>query len=375
METGIFKSVHDALLPLSNGVGTAVGGLIAIGGLIYIGSKVWPALAKGEPIDFYPLLRPFIIGLFCMYFEMAVVTPIQYVLSPVKRYAELLAKKEKSAEKQSVVIRQLTNKLKDDRSKEMAIYNSLKRSTHRLNKPRPTIAPSDGMLLEDYDYAAMMKAYEANVAEFTAYKEKNPHLVEIDGVENTTKGGRIKKAILDAFGAAVLYVVDCAYSLMYFVFHLLRIVFLSILNILGPIALGISIFPGFQNNVVNWLSKYVSIYLWAPIVDLIIAIVYKASILICSLPEVTRNFSSTSLVWLAVIINIIGIAALLAVPTISSWIVQGGEDGRATKGFSTIGGAGAAYAGSLAGSQAGSAENKTKKGALSKIPFLKKFIK
>ena len=364
METGIFKSVHDALLPLSNGVGTAVGGLIAIGGLIYVGSKVWPALAKGEPIDFYPLLRPFIIGLLCMYFEAAVITPVQYVLSPVKRYAEALAKKEKSSERQSLVLKQLTDKLKADRSRSMETYNRLKRIAGSA-APMPPIHTNQGVL-PDPDYEALKRTHQRHKEEFAAYKEANPGLVEIAKVEDTGKSGRIKKAILDAFAAIVLRVVDCAYALMVFVFQLLRIVFLSILNILGPIALGMSIFPGYTNNIVNWLSKYVSIYLWSPIIDLIVAIVYKASMVICALPDVTRNFSSTSLLWLAVIINIIGIASLFAVPAISSWIVQGGEDGRATRGFSTIGGAGAAYAGSKAGS--------ITRGVLSRIPFVNRFI-
>lgn len=215
-------------------------------------------------------------------------------------------------------------------------------------------------------YEAYVQTHESDVATFAAYQQANPHLVEIDQVEDTSKRGTIKKAILDALATAVMYVVDCIYALMIFVFQLLRIVFLSILNILGPIALGLSIFPGFGNNIVNWLSKYVSIYLWAPIVDLITAIVYKASVIICTLPEVTKNFSSTSLVWLAVIINIIGIAALFSVPAISSWIIQGGEDGRASRGFAIIGGTGSAFAGAKAGS--------VSKTVLSKIPFVNKFI-
>ena len=42
------------------GVGRGIAGF---GALCYISYRVWGHIARSEPIDFYPLLRPFAIGL------------------------------------------------------------------------------------------------------------------------------------------------------------------------------------------------------------------------------------------------------------------------------------------------------------------------
>ena len=44
---------------------------------------------------------------------------------------------------------------------------------------------------------------------------------------------------------------------------------------LGPIAFAISVFDGFQSTLTQWLTKYVSIYLWLPISDLFSAIIAR----------------------------------------------------------------------------------------------------
>lgn len=44
---------------------------------------MWQALARAEPIDVYPLLRPFAVGLCIMFFPTFVLGTINTVLSPV----------------------------------------------------------------------------------------------------------------------------------------------------------------------------------------------------------------------------------------------------------------------------------------------------
>lgn len=56
-----------------------------IGGFVLRGGKVWQSLARAEPIDVYPLLRPFALGLCIMFFPTFVLGTINTVLSPVVR--------------------------------------------------------------------------------------------------------------------------------------------------------------------------------------------------------------------------------------------------------------------------------------------------
>ena len=56
---------HDAVMREHGGVAKGIAGL---GALFYVAAKVWQSLASAEPIDVYPLLRPFVVGFCIMFF-------------------------------------------------------------------------------------------------------------------------------------------------------------------------------------------------------------------------------------------------------------------------------------------------------------------
>jgi conjugative transposon TraJ protein len=60
-------------------------GIAGFGALVYVAYRVWQQLARVEPIDVFPLLRPFAIGLCLMFFPTMVIGTINTVLSPVTR--------------------------------------------------------------------------------------------------------------------------------------------------------------------------------------------------------------------------------------------------------------------------------------------------
>lgn len=45
--------------------------------------RVWQALSRAEPIDMYPLLRPFALGICIIFFPTVVLGSINAVLSPI----------------------------------------------------------------------------------------------------------------------------------------------------------------------------------------------------------------------------------------------------------------------------------------------------
>ena len=51
--------------------------------LIHISYRVWQSLARAEPIDVFPMLRPFAIGLCIMFFPTVVLGTLSGVLSPI----------------------------------------------------------------------------------------------------------------------------------------------------------------------------------------------------------------------------------------------------------------------------------------------------
>ncbi len=58
-------------------------GLAGLGALFYVAMRVWQALARAEPIDVYPLLRPFAIGLCILFFPTVVLGTMNSVLGLV----------------------------------------------------------------------------------------------------------------------------------------------------------------------------------------------------------------------------------------------------------------------------------------------------
>jgi conjugative transposon TraJ protein len=73
--------VYNDMFPMCGqliGVGQAIAGF---GALWYIAARVYRQIASAEPIDFYPLLRPFALGL-CILLFPTVITVINGVMSP-----------------------------------------------------------------------------------------------------------------------------------------------------------------------------------------------------------------------------------------------------------------------------------------------------
>src|SRR5688572_23182670 len=80
-----FRSVLDGLyeemIPLSSQLIDVGRGLAGFAAMWYIASRVWRHIANAEAIDFYPLLRPFALGLAVLMFP-TVLTIINSVLRP-----------------------------------------------------------------------------------------------------------------------------------------------------------------------------------------------------------------------------------------------------------------------------------------------------
>lgn len=88
----ILRNLYTEMLPLCGDIIGVAKGVAGLGALFYIAAKVWQALARAEPIDVYPLLRPFAIGLCIMFFPTFVLGTINAVMSPVVKDAIIYCK-------------------------------------------------------------------------------------------------------------------------------------------------------------------------------------------------------------------------------------------------------------------------------------------
>lgn len=77
----ILRNLYAEMLPLCGDMIGVAKGVAGLGALFFIAAKVWQALARAEPVDVYPLLRPFAVGLCIMFFPTFVLGTINTVVS------------------------------------------------------------------------------------------------------------------------------------------------------------------------------------------------------------------------------------------------------------------------------------------------------
>ena len=72
----VLRVLYDEMMPLCSNMTGVAKGIAGLGALFYVAAKVWQSLARAEPIDVYPLLRPFALGLCIMFFPTFVLGTI-----------------------------------------------------------------------------------------------------------------------------------------------------------------------------------------------------------------------------------------------------------------------------------------------------------
>ena len=78
----ILRSLYEQMMPLCGDMAGVAKGIAGLGALFYVAYRVWQSLARAEPIDVFPMLRPFAIGLCIMFFPTVVLGTINSILSP-----------------------------------------------------------------------------------------------------------------------------------------------------------------------------------------------------------------------------------------------------------------------------------------------------
>ncbi len=311
------------MLPLcSNLIGVAKG-IAGLGALFYVAYRVWQSLAKAEPIDVYPLLRPFAIGLCILFFPTIVLGTMNAVLSPVVKGTH------------SMLEGQVMN------------MEQLKKDKDRIEREVKLRNPEEAFLVSNEEFD---KAIDE-----LGWGPKD--LATISGMYIDRGWYRMKKSIEEAFmgflellfNAAAL-VIDC-----------LRTFFLIVLSILGPIAFAFSVYDGFQSTLTTWLTRYISIYLWLPVADVFSSMLAKLQSLILQndIAGLTAdpNYIPQGTTGAYITFMIIGIIGYLSIPSVAGWIVQAGGMGNygrnvnsaASKGVSVAGGSAGAASGNVLG--------------------------
>ena len=312
----ILHTLYQEMMPLCSNLTGVAKGIAGLGALFYVAAKVWQALARAEPIDVYPLLRPFAIGLCIMFFPTFVLGTINTVLSPVVK----------------------------------GCHGMLETQTFDMNKYREQ--------KDKLEYEANKRNPEtAYLVDKEEFDKKLDELGWSAG-DLITKGGmyidraeyRMKQNIRKWFQELL----ELLFQSAGLVIDTIRTFFLIVLSILGPIAFAISVYDGFQSTLTQWITRYISVYMWLPVSDLFSSVLARIQVLMLTkdieaMSDPTFIPDSTNTVYMVFLI--IGIFGYFTIPTVANWIIMAGGVSGANRAMNTT----AAKAGNVAAAGVGAA--------------------
>jgi conjugative transposon TraJ protein len=296
---GILDKVYGEMLPMCSGligVGSGIAGFAAIW---YIASRVWRHMANAEPIDFYPLFRPFVLG-FCVIHFQFVIAMMNGILQPTVTGTASMVNN--SNEAVAALLKQKEDALKNSDVWKMYVGDNDSgdkdkwyRYTH--NNADPDDQSLIGSIGSDMRFAMEKFAYKFQIS----IKQWMSEVLQV------------------LFQAAALCI------------NTLRTFQLIVLAILGPLVFGIAVFDGLQHTLTAWIARYINIFLWLPVCNIFGAIIGKIQELMLQfdMSQIqstgTTVFSTTDAGYL--IFMIIGIVGYFTVPSVANSIVNAGGMG------------------------------------------------
>ena len=284
----LLAGLYDDMMKLCDSMASVAIGIAGIGALLYISYRVWKSLAQAEPIDVFPLLRPFALALCILLFQPLVLGSLNGILGLVVKGTHSL----------------LTEQVFD-----MNNFQNQKDALENENLVRDMNTVCQTL---DADYDKQIEQLDWTPKEALALNAMQTMLVAHTQESLLTK---IFRWLLEFMFKVASLVIDT-----------IRTFYLVVLSILGPLAFAISVYDGFQATLSQWFCKYVSVYLWLPISDLFGALLARLQVLSLQKDlELMRTdpfymFDSSNMVYLVFLA--IGIFGYFTIPSIASWVVQ-----------------------------------------------------
>lgn len=285
----ILRNLYQQMMPLCGDMVGVAKGIAGLGALFYVAYRVWKSLASAEPIDVFPLLRPFAIGACIMFFPTVVLGTLNGVLSPVVQGTH------------SILEGQTLN-------------------LHDLQKEKDRL-----------EYEARVREGKAWLVDDKEYDKKLADMGIRDIPEIVSMWSqRLWYDVKMFFRQLMRDALELLFNAAGLTLDTIRTFYLVVLSILGPLSFAFAVYDGFQASLTQWICKYITVYLWLPCADIFSAVLAKIQALMLAaenaalldpsyIPDGSNGFY--------IVFMIIGIIGYFMVPTVAEWIVQSGMNG------------------------------------------------
>ena len=289
----VLDKLYDDMMPLCSrliGVGRGIAGFAA---MWYIAARVWGHIARSEPVDFYPLFRPFVLG-FCVLIFPSVIAMINGVMKPtVTATAAMVTDSNKAV---AELLR-----MKEEAIKTTAYWQMY-------------VGPTGS---GDRD-----KWYKYN------YGDKSEGFFKSIGNDVKFAFAKFSYNFRNSIKEWMAEVLKLLFEAAALCINTVRTFYMIVLAILGPLVFGIAVFDGFQHTLTVWIARYLNIFLWLPVANIFGGIMGKIqeNMLKEDLHQIATNgdtfFSTTDTAYL--IFMVIGIIGYFTVPSVANYIIHAG---------------------------------------------------
>ena len=295
----VLDNVYNQMIPLCQNMVQIAQAMAGLGTIFYIGFRVWKHIARAEAIDFFPLFRPFVMILLIGIFPSVLAT-LNFILSPSVSYTAALVQNSNAA------------------------VNALLAAQ---------AAQLSASATADQNPVLMTPNAQAGQQGWDKYTQPGATTTDDSGGFWSAIGSGFKflaGGIEASFRYVFKYLLSILLEVLYYAASLcidtIRVFQLIVLAILGPLAFAFSCYDSLQNSLTHWLQRYINIYLWLPVANILGAILgqIEQNMIQMDLSRMQSGtismFSATDIAYL--IFLLIGIVGYCTIPGLTNYIVH-----------------------------------------------------
>jgi conjugative transposon TraJ protein len=291
----VLQNVYSTMMVHSSELTKIGQGIAGFAALWYIGVRVWKSIARAEPVDVYPLLRPFVIGYMIMLWP-AVLSLINGVMEPTVSGTAALVNNSNQAV--ATLLQQKEEVL--EKSNDWQMY----------------IGPAGSGDLDKWE--ALSGQADSGVFSGISNRVRFEMAKMSYNMHNSVKVW-LSEILQVVFESAALCI------------NVIRTFFLIVLSIFGPLAFGLSVFDGLRHSLDNWLAKYLNVFLWLPVANIFGSIIgqIQQEMIKLDIAQVGSTghtvFGPTDTAYL--IFLVMAIAGYFTVPALTNYIIRASSGG------------------------------------------------
>jgi conjugative transposon TraJ protein len=281
---GTLEQVYNSMLVYVSDLTSIGRALAGFGALFYVTYRVWGHLARAEAIDFFPLLRPFAMGLLLGSYSTFIVVVNDILSTTVLGTATLVT------DTNTAIAKVLTQD-----SPEWQAYVGMDGGGNQE-------------IWEQY-------SDDADTGLFSGIS--NAIMFNLD---------RVFYMLRTALRVLLSQILEIVYEAAALCINTLRTFELVLLAMLGPLVIGLSCFDGFRHVFVAWLGRYINVFLWLPVANVFAAMIGQLQVAMIqfdtnqTMSNGSASFSMTDTAYL--IFLVIGAVGYFCVPSITNHIIN-----------------------------------------------------